>query len=198
MKRRDAIKNIGLSLGYAAAAPTALGILQSCSTHVTSWTPQFLTTDQGQLIINLVDLILPKTTDAPSASEVNVPEFIDLLALKTFEPQKQKKFKEQLQTVIEELILNEKNTVELKDIAIEKYDALLTKYLKSTEAEQKKFNKAEKTVFNTLKDLRYKAVWAYKKSEYVGENVLAYNPIPGGYKSCIDLKEATGGKAWSL
>ena len=198
MNRRDAIKNIGLSLGYAAAVPTALSILQGCSTQTTTWTPQFLTTDQGHLITNLIDLILPKTADAPGAVEVNVPEFIDLLAQKTFKSEKQKKIKKQLQAVIAELTQNEKNTVALKDIAIEKYDALLAKYLKSTQSTQKQFSKKEKTVFNTLKDLRSKAVWAYKNSEYVGENVLAYNPIPGGYKSCIDINQATDGKAWAL
>lgn len=198
MNRRDAIKNIGLSLGYAAAVPTALSILQSCSTQTASWTPQFLTTDQGHLITNLIDLILPKTADAPGGVEVNVPEFIDLLALKTFKVEKQKKFKQQLQTVIAELTQNEKITIAVKDIAAEKYDALLAKHLKSTQSERKQFSKEEKTVFNTLKDLRSKAVWAYKMSEYVGENILAYNPIPGEYKSCIDLNEVTDGKAWSL
>jgi len=27
---------------------------------------------------------------------------------------------------------------------------------------------------------------------------LAYAPIPGDYKGCVDLQETTGGKAWSL
>ncbi len=29
--------------------------------------------------------------------------------------------------------------------------------------------------------------------EYIGENVLAYVPIPGQQKGCVDLIEATGG-----
>ena len=37
-----------------------------------------------------------------------------------------------------------------------------------------------------------------KPNEYIGENVLAYAPIPGDYKGCVDLMETTGGKAWSL
>jgi len=27
---------------------------------------------------------------------------------------------------------------------------------------------------------------------------LAYSPIPGQQKGCVDLEETTGGRAWSL
>ena len=39
---------------------------------------------------------------------------------------------------------------------------------------------------------------AFKTNEFIGEEVLAYAPIPGEQKGCVDLMEATGGKAWSL
>jgi hypothetical protein len=39
---------------------------------------------------------------------------------------------------------------------------------------------------------------AYKTSEYIGEEVLAYLQIPGGNIGCGDLDELTGGRAWSL
>ncbi|MDA0950815.1 MAG: gluconate 2-dehydrogenase subunit 3 family protein, partial [Bacteroidetes bacterium] len=38
---------------------------------------------------------------------------------------------------------------------------------------------------------------AYKSSEYVGENVLAYLPVPGEYVACDDLETLTGGVAWA-
>jgi len=53
---------------------------------------------------------------------------------------------------------------------------------------------ARYTFANELRDL---ATWAYKSSEKVGEEVLAYLPIPGEYIACGDLQELTGGKAWS-
>uniref|UniRef100_UPI003F5CC5C5 gluconate 2-dehydrogenase subunit 3 family protein n=1 Tax=Flagellimonas lutimaris TaxID=475082 RepID=UPI003F5CC5C5 len=52
--------------------------------------------------------------------------------------------------------------------------------------------------FSFANDLRDLATWAYKNSEYVGEEVLAYLPIPGEYVPCGDLQTLTGGKAWSL
>lgn len=38
----------------------------------------------------------------------------------------------------------------------------------------------------------------FKTNEFIGENVMAYAPIPGQQKGCVDLMETTGGKAWSL
>ena len=37
-----------------------------------------------------------------------------------------------------------------------------------------------------------------KVIEYIGEKVLAYDPVPGQQKGCVDLIEATGGKSWSI
>ena len=47
-------------------------------------------------------------------------------------------------------------------------------------------------------NLRGLTIWGYKTSEYVGEEVLAYLPVPGEYIACADTQELTKGKAWSL
>ena len=57
---------------------------------------------------------------------------------------------------------------------------------------------AEPAAFALTREIRSLAVKAYKGSEYIGEQVLAYAPVPGQQKGCVDLMEATGGKAWSL
>ncbi|WP_299554019.1 gluconate 2-dehydrogenase subunit 3 family protein [Seonamhaeicola sp.] len=198
MKRRDALKNIGLSLGYAAMAPSALSILQSCTTEVEKWVPQFLSIDQGIVVKNLVDLILPKTEKTPGALEVNVPEFIDLLAFKSYEEKEQTKFKKEIETVVGELTKGKDPEFQISDLKTEAYDALLAKYLKTKPEDRQGYNKEQKLAYSALAGLRAKAVWAYKNSELVGETILAYNPVPGGQKGCIDVNEATGGKAWSL
>ncbi|MGB3142679.1 MAG: gluconate 2-dehydrogenase subunit 3 family protein, partial [Maribacter sp.] len=75
MDRRRVLKNMGLSLGYIVATPTLLGIVQSCKSEpAITWTPEFLTNDQGAVLTKLVDIILPKT-DTPSASEVQADIF---------------------------------------------------------------------------------------------------------------------------
>ena len=195
MNRRQALKKISLTLGYTAVIPSAFSILQSCKTKVNIWVPQFFTSDEAVVIKNLVDLILPTTKDSPGALDVNVPEFIDLYALKVYDSEKAIEYRLGLQGIIQELNIPETGVKVLKR---EDFDKLLSKYLRATKEEQKQFRQSKNIVFEALMELRGQSIWAYKTSEDIGENVLAYDPIPGTQKGCIDLNEATGGKAWSL
>ena len=188
-------KNIGLTISYTAVIPSAFSILQSCKTETKAWVPHFFTTDESVIIQNLVDLILPTTKNSPGALDVNVPEFIDLYALKVYDNEKAKKYREEIQSILSELPITETG---VKDLKKEDYDKLLTKYLRATKEEQKQFVQNKNIVFEALMGLRSQSIWAYKTSETVGENILAYDPIPGIQKGCVDLKEVTDGKAWSL
>jgi len=194
MNRRDALKGLGLSLGYVVATPTILSMLQSCKTEAASWTPTFLSVEQGYVLRNLVDLILPKTEATPGALDVNVPEFIDMYISKTSSEEGKAKYKSNLDVVLEELGMLDENPPSLKT---EDFDNILSKYLRSKPTQQKAFTDKENIVLKTLEGLRGRAVWAYKTSEKIGEEVLAYDPVPGGQKGCIPLSE-TNGKAWSL
>jgi hypothetical protein len=46
--------------------------------------------------------------------------------------------------------------------------------------------------------LRSLTILAYKSSELIGTEVLAYLPVPGEFIPCGDLEELTGGRLWSL
>ncbi|TXG38494.1 gluconate 2-dehydrogenase subunit 3 family protein [Seonamhaeicola maritimus] len=198
MKRRDALKNIGLSLGYAAVAPSALSILQGCTTEAEKWVPQLLSIDEGIIVKNLVDLILPKTEASPGALEVNVPEFIDLLAFKSYNEEDKNKFIKGIKAIVLELTVDKDPEFQISKLTTEEYDAILAKYLKSKPEDRKDFNKEQKLTFGALAGLRGQSVWAYKTTEQIGENVLAYRPVPGSQNGCIDVNETTDGKAWSL
>lgn len=199
MKRRDALKGLGLSLGYTIVAPSALSLLHSCKTEVEIWAPQFLSINEGIVLKNLVDLILPKTEASPGAIEVNVPEFIDLFVLKGYEDEDQIKFKNDFNTIMKALIIPEEGPSTLKT---ENYDNLLAKYLRASKEQQKIYEEneddKESIIYNTLVNIRNTSVWAYKTSEKIGKEVLAYDPIPGLQLGCASLKETTNGKAWSL
>ena len=47
MKRREAIKNIGLTTGFVISAPGILSLLQSCKADAETWTQSFLSEDEG-------------------------------------------------------------------------------------------------------------------------------------------------------
>ncbi|MDD7884406.1 gluconate 2-dehydrogenase subunit 3 family protein [Flavivirga sp. 57AJ16] len=201
MNRRDVLKGLGLTLGYTIATPSIMSLLQSCKTEVKLWTPKFLSVDEGTVVKNLVDIMLPKTEATPGALDVNVPEFIDLYTYKVYNEQQQLKFKKGLNAIIKALNTPAEgvSALEYKD-----YDILLAKYLKASKKQRLAYqNGSDKDdedtiVFNALLELRNTAVWAYKTSEQIGETVLAYDPIPGAQIGCAPLEELTNGKAWSL
>jgi len=195
MKRREALKNIGLTLGYSAIVPSAFSILQSCTSDVEKWTPVFFNQEESIIIKKLVDLILPKTEATPGALDVNVPEFLDLYAAKAYDDEGKTKYRKGIKSILKALPISESGA---KDLKTEDYIVLLDKYLRATKTEKNQFRKEKNLVYRSLENLRDQSVWAYKTSENVGEHVLAYDPIPAQQKGCISLEEATGGKAWSL
>lgn len=195
MKRREALKNIGLTLGYSALVPSALSILQSCTTEEAKWIPIFFTPDEGIIIKNLVDLILPKTEATPGALDVNVPEFLDLYASKAYNMERKKQYKKDIKSFINELPITKGGASALKT---EDYKALLDFYLKPNKTKELSLNTEQKNAKKALLNLRNQTIWAYKTSEKIGEDILAYDPIPAAQKGCISVEEATGGKSWSL
>lgn len=212
MDRRKALRSIGLSAGFIAASPAIMSLLQSCNTDVTSWVPVHLTPEQGALVQAVTDVILP-VSDTPGAGAVNVPEFIDKYIGSGISESNQRFFQWSLDGVI----------VSLKDaygkisgISVGEYEEFLTthlrdahkksadltsrarSYAKTLEQGEVVDGDAEVINFSALSRLRDLAVFAYLNSEMVGEQVLAYDPIPGGYTGCGSLEELSGGKAWSL
>lgn len=198
MDRRKALKGLGLSVGLMVATPTVIGLLQSCKNDaekVAPWVPLFFTAEEATVVKNLVDLILPKTGDLPGAGDVNVTQFLDLITAKVSDKEDQEEYRAGIGAVIGEL------GKPVSEVATEDYDALLAKYLKASKEEMKNYEESEDPVYESLANLRGSTIWAYRTSEKVGEEVLAYDPIPGEQKGCISVEEATGkwgGRAWSL
>lgn len=191
MNRRNALKGIGLSLGYIVATPAVISLLQGCSNDPqVNWQPVFFNKEEGFVMQKLVDLILPKTEKYPGAVDLGIPQFIDAYLKEVAGKEQQDHMKKGLAKILPIV----------KSGSDEDYHTLLTKYLKATpeEADSFKKNKNDSLIFNLLTDLRTAVVWAYKATEKVGEEILAYDPIPGKYEGCISVKKATGGKAWAL
>jgi hypothetical protein len=215
MDRRIALKNIGLSFGYVVATPTILSLLQSCKNeNLVTWTPEFLSKDEGDVLTKLVDILLPKT-DTPSASEVNVHIFIDKYAKEIMEEKDQNFFKMAMDKFTDKA-LSDAGKDKMKDLTSEDLEPVLANALKvSKEDEVKNFKLIDSyhqaveageigvlddniARFAFMSSLRGLTIWGFKTSEFIGEEVLAYLPVPGEYIGCGDLQELTGGKAWSI
>ena len=203
MDRRRVLKNMGLSLGYMVATPTLLGIVQSCKSEPTiTWTPVFLTQNEGNVLTKLVDIILPKT-DTLSASEVQVDIFIDKFAQDVMEKEQQDFFKMSMSKFMDKALADsgkekaEDSLKYTKDQQTQMFESI-NSYTEAIAEGNTATLDDETTRFAFANNLRGMTIWGYKASEYVGEEVLAYLPVPGEYIPCGDMQELTGGKAWSL
>ncbi|MFS4416133.1 gluconate 2-dehydrogenase subunit 3 family protein [Maribacter sp. 2307ULW6-5] len=215
MERRKALKNMGLALGYTVTTPTLLGLVQSCKNEpAMTWTPTFFTQDEAGALSKLVDIILPKT-DTPSATEVKADVFIDRFANEVMEAQQQEFVKMSMGKFLDKALKDSGKTA-IADLSPEDLEPVLAAALKISQ-EYSALLMDQVTTYNeakaageaaTLEDgasrhafannLRGLAIWGYKASEYVGEEVLAYLPVPGEYIACADAETLTQGKAWSL
>ena len=198
MKRRDALKNLGLAAGFAITAPSIFSLLQSC-TSAPTWMPTYFSKDEKEVVVNLVDIILPKTEGVPSATEVNVPQFIDKYITEVLNAEDQ----EAIRISFTEIIATLKPTAEtdIRDVTTAQYTALLDAHLlvKGDIDKDRLANPEalQPTKNEFLNHLKYLTIMAYVGSEEIGENVLMYDPVPTAYY-CGDLQEISGGKSSSL
>lgn len=199
MKRREALKNIGFATGFFVFTPTVLSMLQSCESDRKTWTPQFFTLEQGVVLTGIVDTILPKTDNLPSASDINVPEFIDKYVNEVMDSEAKEDIKIAFGHIIS--ILKSNTTGPVEDFAQDDYKTLLDEHLKlNNEIDPQKLDNNEKlrlTNSDFLNQIKAMTIKAYLTTEQIGEEVLVYEPIPTKYY-CGDLQELTGGKSYSL
>lgn len=199
MNRREALKNIGFAAGFAIATPTIFSLLQSCTADAKTWTPIFVTEEQKTVLIRMSDIILPKTEDLPSASELNIPQFLDKFMAEVLDDEEKAQTTETFNRVIGLLKPNSETTI--TDLTDENYKALLDTYMRIKDEidEDREADPTAESITNSefLNQVKWLTINAYKNSEEIGENVLIYDPIPTAYY-CGDLQELTGGKSYSL
>ena len=215
MKRREVIKKIGFSFGAVTLTPSLLSVLNGCDFKQEGWQPKFLSLQEYDMTEKITDIFIP-ATEIPGAKELNLTRFIDAhyqLMLGSTE-QKNIKF---LMKEFSEMLLEKTTKKDLKKTTASDYENQLSRLLKTDKKERqkwqksyndytKKLNKGEAAKplskdinsYIFLDGLRQLSIWGFRNSEYIGEKVLAYDPVPGQQKGCVDLIEATGGKSWSI
>lgn len=212
MKRRELIKNLGLGVGAITLTPAVSSLLHSCSDG-TTWKPVFFSNDQIILLSNLTELIIPSDDEVPGAKELNLTKFIDLYVINMMEAKQQNLLKKAFDCFVENC-LSESNNSNVNQITNEDLESRLKYFFKDKVSSHKSWNSdfykysrdfesnqnnppVVALSYNFLNTIRRLTITSFKWSETIGEKVLAYNPIPGRQVGCVDLNEATGGRAWS-
>jgi len=213
MDRRKALKNIGLGAGFLVATPTVLSLLQSCKSEP-DFIPNFLSQGEGHALRRIVDLIIPSDESVPGAVDLGVHEFIDNFWNEVVPEESQAQVRMTFAGLAGEF--TKTFSKDLSGGKADEFDQLLGKYLAVSEETQKGFDKRAGEFFQAFQkdpstkmdtdlacnqlfgQLRGMSIWGWKTSEEIGENVLAYEPIPAQQVGCLSVEDATGGKAYSL
>ena len=197
MDRRKALRTIGFGTTAITVTPAVVGMLQSCQTQTDTFSPIHFSKENFSVVSQLMDLIIPDT-DIPGAIELKLPEFLDGFIDVIMNEKAQKKITDGLDQFIV-LALKDSGKSSANRLDRSDLDAQLAKYLKVDQQQQNLVQDDEtyQTASAFAKQLRSMTINAFKTNEYIGENVMAYAPIPGEQKGCVDLMETTGGKAWS-
>ena len=215
MNRRKALKNIALYLGTITATPALISLLNRCQSEL-DWKPKLLSVDQTEVISKYLDLILPKTEDIPSATELGLHKWIDAYAYESLD----KDGTEGYLIHLNSLILNSlevSSKKEVNELSNDDYDKQLKKFLLADKSKIKQWEKMrteywmnspinsslpipeEAMAYYSMITIRNWGVRGYRwGNEYIAKNVLDYRPVPGQQKGCVDLNKTTGGFVWAL
>jgi len=196
MNRREYIKQTAFFLGYAVSATTIAEMMLSCKTQANlDWKPVFFDNNQANLIAEIAETILPKSK-TPGAKELGVPQFIDKMLKLTSDETGQ-------QDIIKGLEGFEKSCSDKYGKEFAELDAVQRKeFLIEQDKVSPAFpismwgimldpNPKPVTFYRRIKSM---VLMGYYSSEKIGEQVLAYAPVPGQYKGCIPYK---GQNTWS-
>ena len=192
MDRREALRRTAWIMGGAVSAPAIMGILKGCAAKPTiDWTPVFLSSDQGTLISQVAEIIIPKT-DTPGAKDVGVPGFIDQILKECYKKEDQDKFLNELKAFDDEV--KKEYGDPFIELDAEKQAAFVKKVHDAAVKTDESGTPATRAFILTLKEL---TMLGYFTSEPGATQVLQYNPVPGAYKGCIPVSEAGNGKTWA-
>jgi hypothetical protein len=190
--RREALRKTALLMGAAVSASALSGILQGCkAAPELTYTPSFFTEDQARIVMEVAEIIIPKT-DTPGAKDAGVPGFIDIMLKDCYKKEDQDRFIAGLATFDEEAkkVYGDSFIYCKPEQQVE----LVTKTHAAALAEAKENKEAKRPFILMAKEL---TLLGFFTSEPGATQVLQYIAVPGSYKGCIPLAEAGNGKTWA-
>jgi gluconate 2-dehydrogenase gamma chain len=197
MNRREALQQVAWFMGGAISAPAILGVLNGCSAKPSAgWKPVFLSEEQGALIAEVAEMIIPRT-DTPGATDVGVPAFIDTMLKDAYPREDQERFIAGLRE-FETRAEREYGRAFLRLEPAERmvivqsiHDAAIAAELKLSLPPAK----LRRPFILMTKEL---ALLGFFTSQIGATQVLQYDPLPGAFRACVPVSEAGNGKTWAL
>lgn len=198
MKRRDLLKKVGFGVGALAVSPFTISLLQSCNKDF-SWNPIFFKKGDIEFLNELSDLIIPSSAKIPGSKELNLLRFVDIYISKVLS----KGEKKTIYNALDKFKLEYLKSSSLSNIDSKTLNSLLDYFFVKNKPKHDIWmndfmSTEESQSYIFLYSLRELLISAFKTNEYIGKNILVYRPIPGEQRGCVDLIEATNGRAWTI
>lgn len=188
MNRREALKNTVLVMGYTISIPSLVSIFNSCNSNSgQKWQPLFFSSDQGSVIGELAETILPKT-QTPGAKDLNIDKFIDRMIKEVFSTEDQQLFLKGMDKFEKECkAINGRSFI--KCSPDQRNDLLKKMEQESAKTPPSVWGIALKDsgpmpFYRQAKEL---TLLGYFTSEQVGKKILVYDPVPGVYAGDVPL-----------
>ena len=198
MNRRTLLKKVGLGIGTLAVTPLTVSLFQSCKNDL-NWNPIFFKKESINFLSELADLIIPSSKEIPGAKELDLLKFVDIYISQVLNNEEQKTFNNSFESFKSEYL----QKTRLKKIDLNSIKELLDYFLVRNKSKHDIWinnfmNSGESLSFVFLNSFRKLLINAFKTNQFIGEKVLVFRPIPGEQKGCVDLEEATNGRAWTI
>jgi hypothetical protein len=212
MNRRNALKNIGFSVGSMTVTPALVSLFQSCQSQ-TDWKPRFFSPDQNEIVSKFLELIIPESDGIPGASELKLIRYIDSYASLA---KKEDTYGIQNLNSLINSTLKSTSRSSVYELTSNDCEDQLKKYLLAEENQKDEWTRLyenyllvkpsgnelipeEAMAFFSILTIRTWSVTAYRwNNEFIAKNILDFRPIPGEQKGCVDLQETTGGLVWAI
>ena len=199
MNRREVLQRTAMVLGYAVSGPALAGIMNGCkAAPELTYKPEFFTEGQAQLVSELAEIIMPRTS-TPGAKDAGVPAFIDSMLKDVFPKKDQDAFLKGLAEFDDDAkktfgdAFAECKPADRVAHVKKHHDAALVKSGGSASAGWWNSDSGGgKPFIIKFKEL---TILGFFSSEPGATQVLQYSPVPGVFKGCVPLAEV--GKTWA-
>lgn len=201
MQRRELLKYTGMVIGFSAAAGSLASLVSSCKPgdkkanaeekEKDNWTPSTLSAEQFAWVTLIADTMLPKTK-TPSASDLGVDRFVDLLLTDWAAPDTKQLFINGLDNfdIKAKEKLGKSFVAAAETERADYLNALNTEIIEAVKLLPPEANPLPSHQFFLLiKDTIYKGYFA---NEQLCTEILVYDPIPGVFKGCTPLQDTKG------
>jgi gluconate 2-dehydrogenase gamma chain len=196
LNRRELLQRVAYLMGGAISAPAVLGLLNGCTAkQEASWQPVFLSKEQGALVSEVAEIIIPRT-DTPGAKDAGVPQFIDTMLKDVYTQEDRERYVAGL-TAFDDTARTaySKPFVELSKV---QQTELVRKVHDEAVAVELAYDPPPTTLRRPFilmtKEL---SLLGFFTSKPGATQVLQYVAVPGSYQACVPLAQAGNGKTWA-